>query len=358
MFLWELSEALSAQIQKQLLSQYEAKALDPKEATIKKLLDIEIVEKRVPKRLNDILLNEFITKYKFLDEQSLRKRSIKKGSPRSALLFGPPGTSKTKVTEAIAGDLGWKLIQIDPSHFLKDGLDGIYLQADRIFKDLMDLAGVVVLFDEMDALVQTRDSNLKLDTAAQFLTTYMLPKLTELHDRGRLLFFMATNFQERFDAAIKRTGRFDLLLCMGPPTLKAKLTSIHKFFGLDDATEEMKEAAAAIEKHLTHYPRTKVQLELYTYGEFLSFIKAVANMETGILSAVKKMTDVEFAERVKKDSEYVGLRTSDLNAKWGNTWRTMADLDRRKFARKAIQENKITPIDRYLFDRRESKQQG
>src|SRR4029077_13301571 len=123
---------------------------------------------------------------------------------------------------------GWGLIQIDPSDFLRESLDRIYVQAASVFRDLRDLSGVVILFDEMDALVQTRETQRAPETAAQFLTTFMLPKLTELHDRGQVIFFMATNFRDRFDPAITRPGRFDLLLCVVPPPLEEKL----KKFGI------------------------------------------------------------------------------------------------------------------------------
>lgn len=367
MFLRELCHVLSARIQKRLQKQYKAREINPEESTISLLIDIEILEKGDAKSLNSILKTEFLDKYKNENVETLRKRSIK--APRSALLFGPPGTSKTKVTEAIAGDLRWPLIQIDPSHFLEKSLDGIYLQADKIFKDLMDLSGVVVLFDEMDALVQTRDSALKLDTAAQFLTTYMLPKLTALHDHGRVLFFMATNFQERFDAAIKRTGRFDLLLCMGPPTLPAKLDSLHRFIGDKAPSDETKESARLINMLLLDKPRTRVQLELYTYGEFVSFVKALAKGgggKDGLLQEVKTYVAETFAEKVEQDSKYVGLRTSDLDVlsdlkvKKSKDWKTLNDLDKLKFTFQSFDNRKsdITPIIRYLLDRRESKQQG
>src|ERR1035437_6908443 len=375
MFLWELCHVLSARIQKRLLKQYNAQELNPEKSTIKSLISIVILEKGEPKFLNDILLKEFVEKYSKENVHTLRKRSIK--APRSALLFGPPGTSKTKVTEAIAGDLGWPLIQIDPSHFLENSLDGIYLQAGNIFNDLMDLAGVVVLFDEMDALVQTRDSARELDTAAQFLTTYMLPKLTALHDHGRLLFFMATNFQERFDAAIKRTGRFDLLLCMGPPTLTAKLGSLNRF--VDDSEDKpktdkenfeaetlIKEAAKLIEDFLVDKPQLRVQLELYTYGEFGSFVKALAHGKNSLAEKLKEMSQDDFVKYVNQDSKYVGLRISDLvplgkcNVPHWSDWKTMADLDKLEFDRKTLvdKECEITPIIRYLLDRHESKQQG
>ena len=54
---------------------------------------------------------------------------------------------------------------------------------------MMDMCGVVVLFDEMDALVQKRDAEREIGIESKFLTTYMLPKLAKLHDRGQLVFF-------------------------------------------------------------------------------------------------------------------------------------------------------------------------
>ena len=97
----------------------------------------------------------------------------------------------------------------------------------------MDLTGVVVLFDEMDALVQKRSADEgtteHLDVTRQFLTTSMLPKLSKLYDKAGTLFFMATNYQRQFDEAIKRPRRFDLLVCMAPPLWQHKLDNIDIF---------------------------------------------------------------------------------------------------------------------------------
>jgi len=85
----------------------------------------------------------------------------------------------------------------------------------------------------MDALVRTREPNAEsgLDITSTFLTTSMLPKLAALHDRGRVIFFMTTNYQEKFGEAIKRRGRFDLLLCMWPPSWKNKVNQLRAFAG-------------------------------------------------------------------------------------------------------------------------------
>src|SRR5437868_415600 len=80
------------------------------------------------------------------------------------------------------------------------------------------------MFDEMDALAQRRVEH--LDVTRQFLTTSMLPKFSTLHDHAQVLFFMATNHQHYFDDAIKRPGRFDLLICMGPSLWEEKLNGL------------------------------------------------------------------------------------------------------------------------------------
>ncbi|HEX8106283.1 MAG TPA: AAA family ATPase, partial [Kofleriaceae bacterium] len=58
---------------------------------------------------------------------------------RGAMLFGPPGTSKTSLVSAIAASIGWPLIEVHASHFLQEGLDRIPARADWIFARLMEL---------------------------------------------------------------------------------------------------------------------------------------------------------------------------------------------------------------------------
>ena len=243
MFLSELDNVISARIQQLILNKYKVRYPSKvavveengarEAAALNKLLEIEILLQDKPNSLSDVLDKHIIKKYLSKNEATLRREPSK--AARSALLFGPPGTSKTKLIEAIASDLQWPMLELTPSEFVKGSLAKIYVQADEIFEDLMDLSGVVVFFDEMDALVQTREGGSHLDIESQFLTTTMLPKLTRLYDQARVLFFMATNYQERFDPAIKRPGRFDLLLCMGPPTLKDKTERLHIACSLETA---------------------------------------------------------------------------------------------------------------------------
>ena len=74
---------------------------------------------------------------------------------------------------------------------------------------------VVVLFDEVDELVTIRRRD--TDKLSKLLTTYMLPWIQRLRDKGDIVFIFATNHIDWFDPAIKRTDRFDLVIPLGPP---------------------------------------------------------------------------------------------------------------------------------------------
>src|SRR6185312_1299174 len=125
---------------------------------------------------------------------------IEKNHARSAILFGPPGTSKTSLIRALADVIEWKYIEIHASHFVAEGLTQVQKTADMIFKQLSELDHAVVLFDEIDELVRERD--MEKDAFGRFLTTSMLPKLAELWDARKILYFVATNHINYFDSAI------------------------------------------------------------------------------------------------------------------------------------------------------------
>ena len=130
-------------------------------------------------------------------------------SSRAAIFFGPPGTGKTFLISALADAIGWKYVELHPSHFVSEGLPDVQRTADGIFSKLMELDHVVILFDEIDELVRERD--LEPDQFGRFLTTSMLPRLGELWKARKVIYFVATNHIEYFDRAVTRSERFMLL---------------------------------------------------------------------------------------------------------------------------------------------------
>lgn len=142
----------------------------------------------------------------------------------SMLLYGPPGTGKSTVAEKIADELGFDQITVTPSDFIAGGGELVEARAKAIFDALQEQTEMVVLFDEIDALLLDRDSKLYRDQGDVFklLTPGMLIKLGRLSRLRRVLVIIATNYYERIDRAIKRPGRIDARYLVLPPNLQQR----------------------------------------------------------------------------------------------------------------------------------------
>jgi hypothetical protein len=149
----------------------------------------------------------------------------------SFIVYGPPGSGKTFFISKIADFLGWPLLTLNPGHFIKGGLESIEATSAEIFNALMQLDHTIAFFDECDELFLERSERKGPGggrNILSFATACMLPKLQELHDGGRIVFFLGTNFVSRVDAAIRRPGRFDHLLLFDRPDEKARKLHISR----------------------------------------------------------------------------------------------------------------------------------
>jgi len=155
---------------------------------------------------------------------------IPEDQARSAILFGPPGTSKTSMIRAIAEALEWDYVEVHSSHFVADGLNNVQKRANEIFEQVGELDRCVVLFDEIDELVRSRE---EADVYGRFLTTSMLPRIGELWENRRILYFVATNHIEYFDQAIVRGERFDAALFVPPPAFEKKISKVQELLSKD-----------------------------------------------------------------------------------------------------------------------------
>jgi hypothetical protein len=182
---------------------------------------------------------------------------IQERQARSAILFGPPGTSKTRLARAVAGAIGWQYIELHASHFVAAGLPEVQRTADDIFQKLMELDHTVVLFDEIDELVRERDAG--SDAFGRFLTTSMLPKLAELWKQRKVIYFVATNHIKLFDRAVTRTQRFDALVFVTPPSFRQKAKRIRELLSeiRGGAKTRISVSSAEIHKTLARLDRKK-----------------------------------------------------------------------------------------------------
>jgi hypothetical protein len=313
MFLRKLRSALSMSIENLTLDKYGASqgssVIKKDEEDWNKFIDspVELPEEKIT--VKKLIQREILQNIKNLREEIPRGKRMK--HRRSALLFGPPGTSKTSLVRAIAKKIGWPLVELNPSDFLKEGLENIYAQADNIFNGLKDLSRTVVFFDEMDAVAQQREKG--IDVTRQFLTTSMLPKLSMLHDEARVLFFMATNHQGSFDEAIKRPGRFDLLICMAPSLWKVKINNLEKYMIYDADKENVKKIRETLIEWIPVGDDLAKVLDLFTFGELKSFLEHIIKNKKNLSTAIADMDKAELREKVQDwGNKYIALREQNL----------------------------------------------
>ena len=142
------------------------------------------------------------------------------------MFFGPPGTSKTYMAKAIAGELGWPLLSLSPSDFLARGVDNIEARAADIFSALRAGSKMVYFFDEIDEMIRERNqTGSEQRSAFSFLTPSFLTKLQDLRDAAKnneFIFILATNYYENINSAAKRTGRVDRSFLVLYPDRKSR----------------------------------------------------------------------------------------------------------------------------------------
>lgn len=158
---------------------------------------------------------------RFIAPFQLSVESPSFGAAYSAVLFGPPGTAKTTICEALARKMGWDFLVVDTSVFLADGLGNVAARIRYVFERLQVLDRCVILFDEIEEFCLDRETP-GIGMESRMLTTAMLTAINDLRRAKRSIFFLATNRLRAFDSAITRPGRFDLQLFVGTPNLQSR----------------------------------------------------------------------------------------------------------------------------------------
>jgi len=143
-----LAEAVRRQLFRYLDLPFPEPAARDNDATFAKgFLDSPIEVQGNPRSLKGYLWEQFVKPISDEADAIAEGRQFKKGTPRSAIFFGPPGTSKTELSKEIARFIGRPHLAVDPSFLLRNGMDGIQAEANTIFRMLEETEGAVVLFD-------------------------------------------------------------------------------------------------------------------------------------------------------------------------------------------------------------------
>lgn len=221
--------------------------------------------------------------YDWLERDFVNGWAEKNPANYSMLLYGPPGTGKTSVAENLAGILDMNLITVTVSDFLGSGGEQVEARAKAIFQTLEAQENVAILFDEIDSFLLDRDSKLysSQSTLFQFLTPGMLTKLQDLRNAKRSIFVIATNYANRIDSAIKRTGRIDrqYLVSLPDRARRAEVLLLDRrrtpkneailrktlFFGYKDLESARKEAGGNVDRLLVSVEKREPSTTLESY---------------------------------------------------------------------------------------------
>ena len=143
--------------------------------------------------------------------------------PKGVLLYGKPGTGKTLIAKAIAGEANVPFISMSGSEFIEmfAGLGASRVR--KLFEKARKMAPCIVFIDEIDAIGSRRTSNSGAETENNQTLNQLLVEMDGFGSEETIIVLAATNRPEMLDKALLRPGRFDRRITIPIPDLKGRL---------------------------------------------------------------------------------------------------------------------------------------
>lgn len=143
--------------------------------------------------------------------------------PKGVLLYGKPGTGKTLIAKAIAGEADVPFISMSGSEFIEmfAGLGASRVR--KLFERARKLSPCIVFIDEIDAIGARRTSNSGAETENNQTLNQLLVEMDGFSSEETIIVLAATNRPEMLDKALLRPGRFDRQITIPVPDLKGRL---------------------------------------------------------------------------------------------------------------------------------------
>jgi transitional endoplasmic reticulum ATPase len=148
-----------------------------------------------------------------------RARSLGMDLPRGMILFGPGGTGKTVITKAIAKEIGMPFVTLNPENFMTSLVGESEKNLRNAFRLMREMSPIICFLDEIDRLGgRGKPGESDGGTSSRIFSMF----LDELGDEDRKYFVVGATNMPFLDPAFIRPGRFDTLIPMLSPDLKAR----------------------------------------------------------------------------------------------------------------------------------------
>ena len=143
--------------------------------------------------------------------------------PKGVLLVGPPGTGKTMLAKAVAGEANVPFFSISGSEFVEMFVGMGASKVRDLFKQAKEKAPCIVFIDEIDAIGQKRNSgNMGGNDEREQTLNQLLTEMDGFEGNNGVIILAATNRPEALDPALTRPGRFDRRVPVELPDLQGR----------------------------------------------------------------------------------------------------------------------------------------
>ena len=142
--------------------------------------------------------------------------------PKGVLLVGPPGTGKTMLAKAVAGEANVPFFSMSGSEFVEMFVGMGASKVRDLFKQAKEKAPCIVFIDEIDAIGKKRDGQMGGNDEREQTLNQLLTELDGFEGNTGVIILAATNRPESLDPALTRPGRFDRRVPVELPDLKGR----------------------------------------------------------------------------------------------------------------------------------------
>ena len=142
--------------------------------------------------------------------------------PKGILLVGPPGTGKTMLAKAVAGEANVPFFSISGSEFVEMFVGMGASKVRDLFKQAKEKAPCIVFIDEIDAIGKKRDGQIGGNDEREQTLNQLLTEMDGFEGNNGVMILAATNRPESLDPALTRPGRFDRRVPVELPDLQGR----------------------------------------------------------------------------------------------------------------------------------------